>query len=375
MDPIAPNLDVLPEARKSSLKVPLILIGIIVVLIGSILGMIGLNRPTLDTTSSASGGKWPYGALPNVMLETNTLRVDTDESTGLMSIHGNIIFAKHLSSGAESWVVWASTDTKGKKNVGTTFPKGNNQLFPPKPPFPNPGTFRAGSGYPAEGTRVFGPAPKENEGTLKNNSESVQKHYFDIYDISIQKDVCTIYLNYRSNRQGASSLGNSSPLFFEITLPACLATPTPSRPVPTPTNVPLGCQYVRTFQDPVVNNRVNNYLNCRDFCGTDKQNGFCEVGSSAQCTQGACRAAKDNTGRNVYGTWYCCVRASCGKTCTPQTADSDCSAGLACLPKKCEKGVGCIQTYTCQDVVGCAQAGSCQCTDQVGVYPTEKPTP
>ena len=98
-----------PASNPFPLKWALLGIGIIVVLAGSILGILGANKArnsaqTTETRAAAPASatvenaivKWPYGSLPNVMMEKNTLRVVQDEDTGTLSIHGNIIFAKML---------------------------------------------------------------------------------------------------------------------------------------------------------------------------------------------------------------------------------------------------------------------------------------
>lgn len=367
-----------PTTPKSPfpLKWALIGVAIVVILTGSLLGILSSSSRKTTTTSAAgtivtTGGiKWPFGSLPNVLLEKDTLRINTDEVTGEMSIHGQIVFAKHLNSGTECWVVWASTDPSGKlkTRVGTPFPKGNDQLNPPNPPCPKPGGFNTGTGYPAVATRIFGPQPKENEGVL-NNPNATPLRYFDIYKVKVPKNTCTLYLNYRSNRQAGVP-------FYELTLPACQPTPTkvvstPTPVSPTPFDVPRGCTYVQTYNSP---RGANNYSSCFELCGVDVNNRPCTRGAVG-CNLGACRAGKSNPTKVTTGAWYCCVRAACDTSCSPDEGQTGCSAGLECLPKKCAKGVHCASQYTCQDARTCSARGDCQCIEQKGVLPTATPTP
>lgn len=341
------------------LKWALLGIGIVVILAGSILGILGANKAknsaqTTQTRAAASNEtapgaivKWPYGSLPNVMMERNTLRVEEDEDTGLISIHGNIIFAKTLSTGSELWTVWATTDTKGKKIVGTTFPKGNAQLYPPEPPFKNPGLFTADASgsYPASGERKVAPAPYENEGVLINSSKNVQPHYFDIYNIKVSKGTCKIYLNYRSNRQGGNSGATASSVFYEVTLPGCPPVVTP--PLVMITHVPPpGCQVLNTYAGT---NGENNFSSCTELCGqytdaTSCAKGDLKPGTRESCKMQSCRSAVGNTQKWANGAWFCCKRgADCKKTCA---SDKDCSGGLMCNDGTCGDRPDCTKS-TC----------------------------
>lgn len=360
--------------NKFPLKWAILGIALIVVLAGSILGILGASntKNSAQTTQTKAapivenlGGavvKWPYGSLPNVMIEKNTLRVEKDEDTNTLSIHGNIIFAKTLSTGSELWTVWASTDTKGKKIVGTTFPKGNAQLYPPEPPFKNPGTFTADSsgGYPAVGVRKVAPAPHENEGVLKNSSANIQPHYFDIYNVKIAKGVCKIYLNYRSNRQGGNSGATASPVFYEVTVPGC-----PPVVTPVVTEVPPpGCQVLNTYAQA----GENNFSTCTELCGQYSDSTSCVSGdvrarTKESCMIQSCRASVTNPQKTRDGSWFCCKRgADCKKSC--QT-DKDCSGGLMCTDGKCGDRPNCTRS-------------TCFCSpdpDEVAATPTLIPSP
>lgn len=339
------------------------------------MGLLGANKAknsaqTTETRAASPASatvdtaivKWPFGSLPNVMMEKNTLRVEQDEDTGALSIHGNIIFAKTLSSGSELWTVWASTDTKGKKIVGTTFPKGNAQLYPPEPPFKNPGLFTADASgsYPASGERKSAPAPHENEGVLVNSSKTVQPHYFDIYNIKIAKGTCKIYLNYRSNRQGGNSGPTSSPVFFEVTVPGCPPVVTPKvTEVPPP-----GCQILKTYTE----SGENNYSKCTELCGQYTDSTSCVAGdvrarTKESCKIQSCRAGLSNTTKLRDGVWFCCKRgADCKKSC--QT-DKDCSGGLMCVDGACGDRPNCTKT-------------TCFCSpdpDELPATPTLTPSP
>ncbi len=360
------------------LKWALLGIALVVVLAGSILGILGANKAknsaqTTETQAAAASietppgaiVKWPYGSLPNVMMEKNTLRVEEDEDTGAISIHGNIIFAKTLSTGSELWTVWASTDTKGKKIVGTTFPKGNAQLYPPEPPFKNPGTFSAdqSGGYPAVGVRKVAPAPYENEGVLKNSSANIQPHFFDIYNIKVPKSTCTIYLNYRSNRQGGNSGATASPVFYELTLPGCPPVVTP--PLVMITNVPPpGCQVLNTYGEA----GENNFSKCTELCGQYKDSNSCVSGdvrarTKESCMIQSCRSAVSNPQKLRDGTWFCCKRgADCKKECV---TNKDCSGGLMCNDGKCGDRPDCTKS-------------TCFCSpdpDEKAATPTLTPSP
>ncbi len=380
--PAAPTSPTPPAASMPAhpfpLKWAILGIAVIVVLAGSILGILGANNAqksaqTTETRAAAAPEtvpgtivKWPYGSLPNVMIEKNTLRIEEDEATGNFSIHGNIIFAKALSTGSELWTVWASTDTKGKEIVGTTFPKGNAQLYPPAPPFKNPGTFTADAsgGYPASGMRKTAPAPYENEGVLKNSSTNIQPHYFDIYNVKIPKSTCTIYLNYRSNRQGGNSTGNASPVFYEVTVPGCPPKVTPP-PVLITHVPPPGCQVLNTYGGT---SGENNYSQCSELCGqytdaTSCAKGDLRPGTKEACVIQSCRSAVGNPSKWANGAWFCCKRgADCTKSC--QT-DKDCSGGLMCNDGQCGDRPDCTKS-------------TCFCgPDEKAPFPTtiKKPTP
>ena len=340
------------------LKWALLGIALVVVLAGSILGILGANKAknsaqTTETRAATLASeketkpivKWPYSSLPNVMMEKNTLRVEEDEDTGTISIHGNIIFAKTSFTGTEFWTVWASTDPKGKDGVGTTFPKGNAQVFPPAPPFKNPGTFTTGATYPAPGVRASNPAPFENEGVLQNSKTNIDPHFFDIYKIKVPKATCTIYLNYRSNRQGGNSTGNASPMFFEVTLPGCPPKVTP--PLVMITHVPPpGCQVLNTYAGTA---GENNFSQCTELCGQFSDSMACEKEdikprTRELCKMQSCRSAVGNSQKWANGAWFCCKRGTdCKKACV---SDKDCSGGLMCNDGTCGDRPDCTKS-TC----------------------------
>ncbi len=390
------------------LKWALVGIGLIVVLAGSILGILATsNRQTAYTTETKAaniktdpeptGTAWPFAALPNVMIEKGTLEPIVDTSGITTDIYGHIIFAKVLNSRAEKWIVWASLDDRGKNRVGKTFPQGNDNLGGPKgDTFPNPGTFTADATYPAVGVRKNGPLPNENHGVLKNGSGEkdkerdeidVQRHSFLIKDLKFPLGTCDIYLNYRSNIQGGNSTGKNSPMFYKVRLPGCpplitpavpdnttpgmptgklpSKTPTPSltrAPSPTPevVNLPPGCSLIAKYE---AGNGVRNGGTCDETCGLTKNNQMCNPsGQTAYyCTKQSCRPGTNNPyipalkGHSTYGNWYCCTSA-CGKTCSTAL---NCGEGFDCKDNKCVDKANCSQS-----------AGGCKCT----VYPIAEPS-
>ena len=152
------------------------------------------------------------------------------------------------------------------------------------------------------------------------------------------KNICKLYLHYRSNRQGGKKPKET--VFYEVRLPTdgCI-TPTPTEPdvtsIPTPTEPmpsasPEGCIAIEYFG----NNTANNYSTCQELCG-DYSN-----------TRGYCKASKLNPNKTESGDWYCCSVASCNKKCS---SSRDCSSGLSCV-----QGV-------CQDRPNCEEKNNCQC--------------